>query len=85
MTKEPKLTELRGDCRLALGFFNSIIRRIECTKPIAGDGVVLTQKDDGIQIEVSGGIGAGGVGFSEVTLNVCSNGTPDTITVLAKA
>ena len=34
--------------------------------------------------EVSFGA-AGGGGFQEVTLNVCSNGTPDTITVLAKA
>ncbi|NBX97767.1 hypothetical protein EBQ81_02775 [bacterium] len=84
MTKEPRLTELRGNCRLALGFFNSIIRRIECTKPIAGDGITLTEKEDGIQISSSGGI-AGGSGFSEVTLNVCSNGVPDTITVLAKA
>jgi hypothetical protein len=81
MTKEPKLAELRGDCRLALGFFNSIIRRIECTKPIAGDGVVLTEKEDGIQIAVSGGIGAGGGGLRTITLNVCSNGTPATIDV----
>ena len=81
MTKEPKLAELRGDCRLALGFFNSIIRRIECTKPIAGNGVVLTEKDDGIQIAVSGGIVAGGVGVRTITLNVCSNGTPATIDV----
>jgi len=84
MTKEPRLTELKGNCRLALGFFNSIIRRIECTKPIAGDGITLTEKEDGIQISSSGGI-AGGSGFSEVTLNVCSNGAPATITVLAKA
>jgi hypothetical protein len=27
----------------------------------------------------------GVAGYSEITLNVCSNGTPDTITVLAKA
>jgi hypothetical protein len=28
---------------------------------------------------------SGVAGYSEITLNVCSNGTPDTITVLAKA
>jgi len=84
MTKEPRLTELRGDCRLALGFFNSIIRRIECTKPIAGSGITLTEKEDGIQISSSGGVGSVD-GYSEITLNVCSNGTPATITVLGKA
>jgi len=71
MTKEPRLVELKGSSRLALGFFNSIIRRIECTKPIAGDGVTLTEKEDGIQIAVS----------NVVTLNVCSNGTPAVIQV----
>lgn len=82
MTKEPRLTELKGNCRLALGFFNSIIRRIECTKPIAGDGITLTEKEDGIQIAVSGGIGGGGGGgLRTITLNVCSNGTPATIEV----
>lgn len=83
MTKEPRLTELKGNCRLALGFFNSIIRRIECTKPIAGDGITLTDKEDGIQISASGGGGAGSVaGYSAITLNVCSNGEPAQIVVL---
>jgi hypothetical protein len=74
MTKEPRLSELQGSSRLALGFFNSLIRRIECTKPIAGDGVTLTEKEDGIQIAVS-------ASFNVVTLNVCSNGTPAVIQV----
>jgi hypothetical protein len=74
MTKEPRLVELKGSSRLALGFFNSLIRRIECTKPIAGDGVTLTEKEDGIQVAVS-------ASFNVVTLNVCSNGTPATIQV----
>jgi hypothetical protein len=72
MTKEPRLSELQGSSRLALGFFNSLIRRIECTKPIAGDGVALTEKEDGIQISTSSKL---------ITLNVCSNGTPATIQV----
>jgi hypothetical protein len=80
MTKEPRLVELKGSSRLALGFFNSIIRRIECTKPIAGDGIVLTDKEDGIQIAVSiGSVSAGG--FKIIDLNVCSNGTPAVIQV----
>ena len=80
MTKEPRLSELQGSSRLALGFFNSLIRRIECTKPIAGDGVTLTEKEDGIQVAVSlGALGAGGL--KTIDLNVCSNGTPAVIQV----
>jgi hypothetical protein len=80
MTKEPRLVELKGSSRLALGFFNSLIRRIECTKPIAGAGIALTEKEDGIQVAVSlGALGAGG--FKTIGLNVCSNGTPATIQV----
>lgn len=80
MTKEPRLVELKGSSRLALGFFNSLIRRIECTKPIAGAGIALTEKEDGIQVAVSlGSLGAGG--FNTIDLNVCSNGTPAVIQV----
>ena len=63
-------------------FYNKLIRRIESTKPMAGSGITIKQQENGI--EISGGSGSV-AGFSEVTLNVCSNGTPATITVLAKA
>lgn len=69
---EPQLKELMGSSRLALGFFNSLIRRIECTKPISGANIQLTQQADGIVISSA---------MNEITLNVCSNGTPSTITV----
>lgn len=69
---EPQLIELKGKSRLALGFFNSLIRRIECTKPISGTGKPLIQKANGIDISS---------GFTQYKLNVCSNGTPDTVTV----
>jgi hypothetical protein len=75
--REPKLKELFGPSRLALGFFNSLIRRIECTKPLAGDGITVEEKDDGFLINIDTA--------NVVTLNVCSNGTPDTITVLKAA
>ena len=63
-------------------FYNKLIRRIECTKPLAGSGISIAQQENGIELSVSG---IGGGGFSEITLNVCSNGTPTTITVLGKA
>jgi len=80
--RENTLTELQGTSILTKSFFNKLIRRIECTKPLAGSGISISEKENGF--EVSFGV-AGGGGFEEVTLNVCSNGTPDTITVLAKS
>jgi len=82
--KETRLNELQGASRLTLGFFNRLIRRIECTKPLAGSGITITEQENGIEIS-SGGSGSGSVaGFSAITLNVCSNGEPATIAVLGK-
>jgi len=83
--RENSLNELQGVSILTKEFFNRLIRRIESTKPLAGSGITVTQQENGIEIS-SGGSGSGSVaGFSEITLNVCSNGTAVTITVLAKA
>ena len=75
--REPSLTELAGASRLAREFFNKLIRRIECTKPTAGTGITVTEQDNGFKISSSGGE------YNVVTLNVCSNGTPDTLLVLS--
>jgi hypothetical protein len=80
--KETRLNELQGASRLTLGFFNRLIRRIECTKPLAGSGITITEQENGIEIS-SGGSGSV-AGFSAITLNVCSNGEPATIAVLGK-
>jgi hypothetical protein len=74
MIIEPPLRELKGRSRLALGFFNSLINRIECTKPLPGNNVFVRQYPDGIQVNVSANV---------VTLNVCSNGTPSTLAVFS--
>jgi hypothetical protein len=74
--REPKLTELSGASRLAREFFNGLIRRIECTKPTAGTGITIQEEDNGFKISSSGGE------YNVVTLNVCSNGSPDTLLVL---
>jgi len=81
MTREPQLKELQGNSRLALGFFNSLISRIECTKPLAGDGLTIIDKPDGVELNVSVDALVSGGNLKKITLNVCSNGTPDTITV----
>jgi len=75
---EPRLKELNGASRLALGFFNSLIRRIECTKPIDGNGIKCLQKPDGIQINFSSP-------QNIVTVNVCSNGQPYNLVLLYDA
>jgi hypothetical protein len=80
--RENQLNELQGVSILTKEFYNKLIRRIECTKPLAGSGISIAQQENGIELSVSG---IGGGGFSEITLNVCSNGTPTTITVLGKA
>jgi hypothetical protein len=77
--KETQINELQGTSILTKSFFNKLIRRIECTKPLAGSGITISEKENGF--EISGGGGAGGT-YNSITLNVCSNGTPDTIQVL---
>jgi hypothetical protein len=81
--RETQLNELRGASRLTLGFFNRLIRRIECTKPLAGAGISISEKENGFEIVNSGGAGSVD-GYSAITLNVCSNGTPATLLVLGK-
>ena len=83
--RENQLTELQGTSILTKSFFNKLIRRIECTKPIAGSGITIKEQENGF--EISGGVGGGGSvdGYSAITLNVCSNGAPATITVLGRA
>ena len=80
---EQRLNELQGASRLTLGFYNRLIRRIECTKPLAGSGITITEQENGIEIASSGGAGSVD-GYSAITLNVCSNGVPATILVFGK-
>ena len=78
--RESQLNELQGVSILTKEFYNKVIRRIECTKPLAGAGIAIKQEENGVAISISG---VGSSAFSAVTfeLNVCSNGTPDTIIV----
>jgi hypothetical protein len=82
--REQQITELQGTSILTKSFFNKLIRRIECTKPLAGSGISILEKENGFEIS-GGGSGATSIsGYSEIALNVCSNGTAVTITVLGK-
>ena len=75
--RELELKELSGASRLGREFFNRVIRRIECTKPTAGDNITIAEEDNGFRISSTGG------DYNVVTLNVCSNGVPDTLLVLS--
>ena len=54
--------------------------------PVAGSNIDIKVTDGSFVISATAGalIGGGVAGFREITLTVCSNGTPDTITVLGK-
>jgi hypothetical protein len=67
--RENQLNELQGTSILTKSFFNRLIRRIECTKPIAGDGIEISEKDNGFQISTASTAVSG---FTPITLNVCS-------------
>ncbi len=62
--------------KLNLEFFNKIIERIESTKPLPGDFVEITDEYDGKRIALDG--------FELKELDVCEDGEPSTIKVLAK-
>ena len=80
--KETQINELQGTSILTKSFFNKLIRRIECTKPLAGSGITISEEENGFKI--SGGGGGSVAGYSAITLNVCSNGTPAQILVYGK-
>jgi len=82
--REQQIAELQGTSILTKSFFNKLIRRIECTKPLAGSGITILEKENGFEISGGGGIGSV-AGYSAITLNVCSNGEPAEIVVLGKA
>jgi hypothetical protein len=70
--RENRITELEGVSIITKGFFNRLIRRIECTKPIKSKNIKVTPNDDGYLIELTA---------ITYKLNVCSNGEPDKIIV----
>ena len=80
--RENTLNELQGVSILTKEFYNKLIRRIECTKPLAGSGITISETETGFEI-ASGGAGSV-AGYSAITLNVCSNGEPATIVVLGR-
>lgn len=55
--------------------FRKVVRRIESIVPLAGNNITVEPKEGGYEIS------AALPSFNVITLNVCSNGTPSTISV----
>jgi hypothetical protein len=72
--QESELKQLQGVSILTKEFFNKLIRRIECTKPIAGTGVTIEKKEDGFVINTA-------PLARTAQINVCSGGVSTTIKV----
>jgi hypothetical protein len=76
--RENKLNELQGVSILTKEFFNKLIRRIECTKPLAGNGISLKEKENGLEISFGNSV----TGASQIELDVCYNGAPAKLLVV---
>ena len=75
MPREPKLDMLPNrDMKLSGEHFRRVVRRIESIVPLAGFSIKTEDVDGGIKLHLDA---------ERVTLNVCSNGTPDTLVVYA--
>ena len=61
---------------LSCRYLHQLEESIKARTPIAGAGVTINRADGGSTISI--------LAMSEVTLNVCSNGTPSTLNVLAR-
>ena len=85
--RENQLNELQGVSILTKEFFNKLIRRIECTKPLAGAGIAIKEEENGYKItsnlfdEAGGGSGSGS-GYTKINITICKDGSPVSISVL---
>lgn len=75
MPREPRLEMLPDkDLKLTGAHFRKVVRRIESIVPLAGFSIKTENAEDGIKLHLDA---------ERVTLNVCSNGIPDTLVVYA--
>ena len=78
MPREPMLNMLPDkDMKLSGEHFRKVVRRIESIVPIAGDGITVKAVNGGHKISVET------PSLRIITLNVCKDGSPDTIDVYA--
>ena len=76
MPQEPRLQMLPdSSMKLSGQHFRRVVRRIESIVPLAGDNITVEPKEGGYKISATLPF------FNVITLNVCSNGSPSTISV----
>ncbi|NBW16272.1 MAG: hypothetical protein EBR82_50660 [Caulobacteraceae bacterium] len=75
MAKVGRLNKLEGKSKFGKAFINKIIDRIESIKPLAGSGIKITEKDDGIEISFN-------PSFTVVTASICVNGASQEVGLL---
>lgn len=76
MPQEPRLQMLPdSSMKLSGQHFRRVVRRIESIVPLAGDNITVEPKEGGYEISATL------PSFNVITLNVCSNGSPSTISV----
>jgi hypothetical protein len=80
--RENNLNELQGVSILTKDFFNKLIRRIESTKPLAGDGVTIKETENGFKISSNNAVSQ--QNLQTIDIGVCSGGVPATITIYYK-
>lgn len=82
---EPRLPPLpSGKIKLGAEHFRKVVRRIECIKPLAGQGIRIRQTEDGIEISSDSTAGGGITGAELIELTVCKNGAPAVIYVYGR-
>lgn len=80
---EPRLQPLpSGKIKIGAEHFRRVVRRIECTKPLAGEGITLRQEEDGIVVSAEQSARGPGPLAKVIALTVCVDGEPGTIYVL---
>jgi hypothetical protein len=80
-----KVPVLADNGLITKNYLHDIEAAVKQRTPIAGDNITIKVTDGSYVISATAGalVGIGG-GYREITLTVCSNGTPATITVLGK-
>ena len=67
---------------LTVKYLHDLEDSIKTRTPLAGAGISITRSDEGSKIGLVNGATCQYLLFNSVTLNVCSNGEPDEITIL---
>ena len=69
---------------LTIKYLHDLEDSVKSRTPLAGRGINVTRTDEGAKIGLVNGVTAQYLKFTSLSVNVCSNGTPDEIGFLTK-